>query len=179
MRISSTLSSPDQNSPRLKGLSGNVADVRVGVEGGTVGRSLVKPVIKGTPMPTHTPTPHPWWWLTPRWLITEGFPKFNHISQPSKSWTVRCKMSRFFHQHLCFFSKNIGCDGETSYNLLIYFFLYLSDFPSRSTEEPFAWIKSNHKNPHKYTSPIYSKWRNPSFRLHDMTWHGVTWRDIT
>lgn len=64
----------------LKGLNGNVADVRVGDGGGTVGRSLVKPVIKGTPMPTHTPTPHPWWWLTPRWLITEGFPKFNHIS---------------------------------------------------------------------------------------------------
>lgn len=105
-----------------KCLDGNLAD------GYTIGTSLMKPVIKGTPMPTPTPTPRPWAWLTLRWLIMEGFPilvqwpRFNfHIL--NNRFGVNWVDFSILPQYL--FYNNARCDGETLFNLSTSFNLFL------------------------------------------------------
>lgn len=58
----------------------------------TTGRALMKPVIKGTPMPTRTPTPRPWSWLIPGGSSWRGSP--NSYSDDTSTFTSSKKSVR-------------------------------------------------------------------------------------
>lgn len=149
-----------------KCLDGNLADACVGTGGCTIGRALMKPVIKGTPMPTSTPTRHPW-----SWLISVphhgGVPQTCTVTTLQLSHLQKLVRVNWVDFSISLFSSctNVWCAGETLHNLsasfnpfLAYYFFFSTMWKSHV----YIWKENTTENPHLLLELMNLQWNRKS-----------------